>query len=124
VLPLGIRTSLSELYEETNQNCDCIDETYFYLSCVATVVFNVCFPHAVEFSNLKSQLENSKVLQQYFVSKYFDFIFYSFKINHSILMKYTNVDINASSKLKTLHFEFSIEMFLSAENATFCVFKF
>ena len=41
----------------------------------------------------------------------------------SILLKYTNVEINASSKLKTLSFEFSIETFLSAENSTVWVFK-
>ncbi len=42
---------------------------------------------------------------------------------HSIPLKYTNVDINAGSKLKTLRFEFSIETFLSAENSTVWVFK-
>ncbi len=49
------------------------------------------------------------------------------KMNHSILLKYTNVDINSSSKLKILlkmlRFEFSIETFLSAENSTLWVFK-
>ncbi len=43
------------------------------------------------------------------------FCFLQFRLNHSILLKYTNVDINASSKLKTND--------ILAQNAAFWVFN-
>ncbi len=100
----------------------CNPDKFSHWSCVAMIVFKLCM-HAVVFSNLKSQHENLKVLQYFFISKVFDFSFWCVKMNYSILLKYTNIDINASSKLKTLCFEFSLGIFLLAENKIFCVFK-
>jgi hypothetical protein len=63
-----------------------IFSSYYYLS-IATVIFNVFLLHAVGFSNLKSQGENS------------------------------------TTQHLPQRFAFSIGIFLSAENSTFCVFK-
>ncbi len=85
------------------------------LSCVATVVSNMFLLHAIAFSRLTKTQKCSNTIFIGFTS--ID-VYLQCNLYHSILLKYTNVDINASSKLKTLRFEFSIETFLSAENST------